>query len=281
MCLGIVLEHRVYPISIIHITVRIVDAFERVPIVWRIARVDRLLVHNHHILSGVQHVRLAGLGLPTVIRIKRNLSLSRLSALGGNQNHTVSGLRTVDSGGSGILQDINAFDIGWVQGRDITAYPVYQIKRRSITHRTQTTDTYLHAFARLTGSRRNVHTRSLALHSLQRAIGVHLRQGLTFYLHRSTGHQFLLLNTVTYYDYFIQGFRILSHYYIQCSLIGNLDFLRLETDVREYQRLAGSYAYGIISVEVGNSAISCPLHLHTNADKRQLVCSRSNNTRNS
>ena len=279
--LGIVLEHRVHPVSIIHIAVRVVDAFERTPVVRRIARINRLFVHNHHIFLCVQHVRLTCLGLPAIVSIKRNLRLACLTALGGYQYHTVGSLCTVDSGRSGIFQHIDAFDIGWIQRGDITAYSINQIQRRSISHRTQTTDTYFHRFARLTRGRRNVHTRRLSLHRLQGAVGIHLRQRLAFHLHRGTGHQFLFLNAVTYYDYFIQSFRIFFHHHIQGFLIGDLNFLGLEPDVREYQRLAGSYTDRIISIEVGNRTIGCSLHLNADADKRQLVSGRSNNTRNS
>ena len=279
--LGIVLEHRVHPVSIIHIAVRVVDAFERTPVVRRIARINRLFVHNHHIFLCVQHVRLTCLGLPAIVSIKRNLRLACLTALGGNQYHTVGSLCTVDSSRCGIFQHIDAFDIGRIQRGDITAYSINQIQRRSISHRTQTTDTYFHRFARLTRGRRNVHTRRLSLHRLQGAVGIHLRQRLAFHLHRGTGHQFLFLHAVTYYDYFFQRLAILVHHNVQGTLVRNFHFLGYETDIREHQRLSGLHRYDVVPVQVGNGSIGCSFHLHADADKRQLVSGRSNNTRNS
>ena len=58
--------------------------------------VDVLLVHQHGIVGSSGHVTLLPCALPTIREIVIDGCLAKLTLLGGNEDYTVSGSRSVD-----------------------------------------------------------------------------------------------------------------------------------------------------------------------------------------
>ena len=163
---GVILEHGVNPIGIIDIAIGVINRFKAAPIINTVATIQRLLIHNGHILPCIQHISFTGYILDAVVSVQRNHRLAFLTRFGSNQHHTISSLRAIDGSRSSVFQDIYTFNVSRVQSRNITAYTINQIQGSGITDSTQTTDSHFHVSSRLTGSRSDVHTRCLPLHSL-------------------------------------------------------------------------------------------------------------------
>ena len=225
LCCGIILEHRIYPIRIIHIAVGIVNRLVLAPIVSRKSAVQGLLIHNGHILFCIQHIGLTSYILYSIISIETYLRFTFAPLLGSNKHYTISTGRTVDSRTSRIFQYIYTFNIGRIQSRNITTHTINQVKRSTISHGTKATDTHFHVSTRLTGSRSNTYTRCLSLHSLQGIGCIHLGYFVTLHLNSGTRHQFLLLDTIAHYNHFIQHFRVLLQHHIDDGRSTYLDFL--------------------------------------------------------
>ena len=108
-------------------------------------------VHNFHILACVQQFRFLGYLLPAIITIIGNLNLTFFSLTGSDQDYTVSSTGTVNRSRSSIFQDIDRFDIRWVQHIDIASgYTVNYIQRCRGTDSTHTTYIYFITFTRHT-----------------------------------------------------------------------------------------------------------------------------------
>ena len=79
------------------------------------AVVDARLVHDHHVLGGIEDFLLPPRVLPAVAAVISNGSLALLAALGRHEDHAVGGAGTVDGCGSRILEDFDGGDVGRVQ----------------------------------------------------------------------------------------------------------------------------------------------------------------------
>ena len=82
-----------------------------------------------------------GRGVHGIIAIIRDLGLTLLAALRGNQHHAGCCAGTVDSTGRGILQYRDTLDIIGVEQRQITLNTVDQDQCRGVVHRRESTDT--------------------------------------------------------------------------------------------------------------------------------------------
>ena len=214
-CNSILVADSLYPVGsfvrTIHIRVVEVFAHNALPIPATFATVETHLIHYLHILLGCQHLWHAIYVSPTYVTIVRYLNLTLLTLLGSYKDNTIGCGRTIDGTRCGILQDVDTLDVGRVQVIDITCYPINNIKRSCVAVGTGTTDRNLKAITRLTGSRLNVNTRSLALQSAKHLCGIHLLNIITLYLDGSTGNELLLLHTITYDNNFIKSLVIGLH----------------------------------------------------------------------
>ena len=91
MCNGVILEHLVHPVGIS------VDALILRPVNGRLAVVDGLLVHDGHILVGIQQVNLASHVLPAEVAVEGDDGASFLTAFSSDEHDTVGRLCAVDS----------------------------------------------------------------------------------------------------------------------------------------------------------------------------------------
>ena len=181
---------------------------KRSPIHRRHAWVETGFIHNTHILWCIEHTVFATYRLPTGKTIIADSASTFLTTFSSNQHYTIGSLRTINSSRSCIFQYIDTFNISRIQSRNVATHTIDKIERLRIAHRTQSTNGYTHAGTRLSGSRDDVHTGCLSLQSRERVRRVQFGNVFTLHLNRSTGYQLLLLNTVTYHDYFIQHFGI-------------------------------------------------------------------------
>ena len=214
-CNGIFVADSLYPVGsfvrTIHIRVVEVFAHNALPIVATFTTVETHLIHYLHILLGIQHLWHAIYVSPTYVGIVRYLDLTLFTLLGSYQDNTIGSGRTIDGTGCGILQNVDTLDVGRVQVVDITCYTINNIKRSCVAVGTGTTDRNLKAITRLTGSRLNVNTRSLALQSAEHLCGIHLLNIITLYLNGRTGNELLLLNTITYDNNFFESLVVCLH----------------------------------------------------------------------
>ena len=179
------------------------------PIIHCLTFIKQDFILHCHILPCIQQIRHFINILPTYITIIGDFKFTHPTLFGSNQNYTIGGTRTIDSSRSSIFQDIYTLNISWIQSIDITTcHTINYIKGSRITDSTQTTDIYLKTFTRLTIVGSNIHTRCLALQGAQSTCCIQFSNIFAFHLYSSPRYQFLLLYTVTHYDYFIQQFRI-------------------------------------------------------------------------
>ena len=214
-CNGILVADSLYPVGsfvrTIHIRVVEVFAHNALPIVATFTTVETHLIHYLHILLGIQHLWHAIYIRPTNVAIVRYLDLALLTLLGSNKDNTIGCGRTIDGTGCGILQNVDTLDVGRVQVVDITCYTINNIKRSCVAVGTGTTDRNLKAITRLTGSRLNVNTRSLALQSAEHLCGIHLLNIITLHFDSRTCDEFFLLNTITYDNNLIKSLVVCLH----------------------------------------------------------------------
>ena len=114
--LCIVLKHRTYPISINQVTISIINTLERRPIIGLTARIDTFLIHNSHVLLRIKQFSFSSNSLPTLIGIKTDFCTTSLTTLCCDKNNTIGSLSTINSSRSGVLQDIDTLNVGWIQG---------------------------------------------------------------------------------------------------------------------------------------------------------------------
>ena len=208
------------------------------------------------------------------------MNLTSLTLLGGHQDHTVSSTGAIDGCRSSILQHVDALDVARIQTIQTiicstTGDSVNHEQWGTGTHGTHTTDVHLKALSRLSRCLCNVHTRSAGLHSAQSIGGVQLGDIITLHLNGSTGHQFLLLGTVTYDNHFLQDGIVILHRNLEVVLVTNLDFLSLETDERYDDRCTRLHIEREVTVKVGNSTIRGTLFHYAGSDDGTLSIDHS------
>ena len=119
------------------------------------------------ILLGVEQLRLYCHARYVVLEIVCDCSFSLRAFFGGDEYNAVTCLRTVDGGGSSVLQDLHALDAVRINGADILHQKaVHDIKRVGGSVRSDTADADRRHCARLGGSGDQGHARGLTLESL-------------------------------------------------------------------------------------------------------------------
>ena len=275
-CNGILVTDSLYPVGsfvrTIHIRVVEVFAHNALPIPATFATVETHLIHYLHILLGSQHLWHTIYVSPTYVGIVRYLDLTLLTLLGSYEDNTIGCGRTVDGTGCGILQNVDTLYVGRVQVVDITCYTINNIKRSCVAVGTGTTDRNLKAITRLTGSRLNVNTRSLALQSAQHLCGIHLLNIITLHLNGRTGNELFLLNTITYDNNFFESLVVCLHCDVKIRLITYNDFLLLVTDISNNNSSTRLHVQGEVTIQVGNCTISGITFLYYTCTDDRTFC---------
>ena len=181
-----------------------------------------------------------------------------LSTLGGDEDNSVGGTRTVDSGRGSVFQYGDAFDVVGVHVVHAPFDAVYEYKRGVCIESAVTT----HADGGtvrtgLSRTLRHVHTCRKS-----REGGRDAHDGAAFRLvgkvdgRHGAGQVHFLLCAVTYHYYFIQHFRFYFHLYIEFGAPVQQKGSRLITNVTERNgRFGRSCFQGIMSAQVGQYTI--------------------------
>ena len=238
------------------------------PVVSGFARIVFGKIHHLHIFLGSQHLRQTIDVGPAEVGIVAHLQLAGLALLGGHDDHTVGGGRTIDGARGGVLQHIDALDVGGVDVVDIaTRHAVDDVERSRVAVGAGTANRHLETITWLTRRRLDGHTRRLALERAESLSGVELLNVLALDLDCGTSDEFLLLNTITGYHHFVQFRSLVFEADVDCRLTREGNFLRVETDERENDHIALSCVELILTVEIGNCTVGCPFD--NNVDTRQ------------
>ena len=263
MC--VVLEHLVHPVGVVDLSGRrvcdaprgdvAVGVFLRIvalPVVGLAAGVDILLVHDGHILLGIEHLHLVDGFLPTLVSVEADHGTAVLTALRGDEHHAVGRLRTIDGGRGSVLQHVDALDVGRIERSDVAADAVYNIKRRRGTGGADTTDIDLESLTGLSRLRDDGHAGGLPLQCLQRIGGVELGHVVALDLKGGAGDEFFLLHTVADDHDIVERvglFGKLNGKVVAC----HLHFLLHKTNVGDEKRLTVIGLQGEVSVEIRHS----------------------------
>ena len=262
---GIALEHLIDPVGVVdlsccricdtpggHIAVCVFLCVILRPVISLSSRIDVLLVHDGHVLLGIEHIDLVDGVLPTAIAVEADRGTAVLATLGGDEHNAVGRLSTVDGCRGCVLQNIDALDISRVERSDVAAHTIYNIKRRGGTGGADTTDVDFQSLTRLSRLRDDGHTRGLTLQGLQRIGGVELGHIVALDLKGSAGDELFLLYTVADDHDIVERvglFGKLNGEVVAC----HLHFLLHKTNVGDEKRLTVIGLQGEVSVEIRHS----------------------------
>ena len=191
--------------------------------------------------------------------------------LGGDQHHTVTGLRTVDGGGSGVLEDLHALDVVRIELRDVAhAQTVDHIKRVGGGVGTVTADTHRGFGTRRTGEGDELDTGGLALEG-----ALDIRNGTVLDvcgldLGDGAGHVALALHTVTDDHRLRQHVRLRFHGQVDHGLVGG-DDLRRVADEGEFEIRARGDGQGVLTIDIRGDTVGSALLHHGNANHGEIL----------
>ena len=181
------------------------------PVVGRLSGVECNDVLDLLVLICIEEVgHLVNVG-KTKAAVVRYLYFARLALLGGDEDDAISGARTVDGAGCGVLQYVDPFDVCGVERIDVAAgNTVNYVDRSCGTIGTRATDANLETVAGLTRIGLDVDAGRLALERTEHLGGVHLLDVVTLDFHGGTGDQFFLLDAIADYDHFVEFLIVLA-----------------------------------------------------------------------
>ena len=221
---------------VIHVDVLIVS--EVVGVGGNLLRIVAVLQQGELILpcgivASADDVDLLGHLLPGVVGIVADLGLAFLTALGGDEDYTISTTRTVDGGGGCILQDGDVLN---VVGRDVAdtvnGEAIDDVERVvRLGDGATSTHADLHLCIGRTLSGGDLHTRHLTREGLGSVCHGHCLQHIAVDGSYGTRKVFFLHRAVTDDHHVVQTCGLVVEHYIYIALVGNVDSLRLHTYV--------------------------------------------------
>ena len=164
------------------------------------------------IFLGTEDIGLLAQGLHREAAVVGDMGRAFLTGLGGDEHDTVTGLRTVDGGGGGVLQDLDGLDHGRIQILDVVHLQTIDDEERSDVAGVGgvTADTDVSALARSTGGVDDLDTGGLALQGGGGVGGGTVLQVLGTDRCHGAGQVALALDAVTDDDGLIQEFSVLD-----------------------------------------------------------------------
>ncbi|OPZ14845.1 MAG: hypothetical protein BWZ06_00678 [Bacteroidetes bacterium ADurb.BinA261] len=168
------------------------------------------IVYQGHVLLRIGGAHPVGDGiLYTDIPVVRYLCLPGFALFGGHQQHPVGCTGAVDRSRGGILQDVDRLDVAGIERIDrSTRHPVDHVEGFIARGGSETTYVNLVVLTHLSRALGDVYTRGVTLQGAQHARGILFLNLVTLHLDRGTGHQLLLLYTISYNHQFLQCFCI-------------------------------------------------------------------------
>ena len=201
---SVVVEHFLLPVGALSIAPRVfVDRGG--------AAVEEAFVDHHGVLGGVEDLTLAPGAGGSVREIIGNARGTLVALLGGYEDDSVGRTGSVDCAGGGVLEDLDALDIGRVEEVDTAfdGHSVHDIERVGIVDGTGTADADAGRFARLSGICRDVDAGCEALEGRIDADGSGLGEVFGGNLGDGGRHDALFLYAVADNDYVVEHFSVL------------------------------------------------------------------------
>ena len=237
------------------------------------AVVDAGLVHDHHVLGGVEHFLLSPRVLPSIAAIIGNGGLALLAAARGHENYTVGRAGTVDSRGSGVFQDFHGSDVGRVQIVDasVNRHAVHDVERIGIVDGADAADLDLGTGTRLAGGLRDLYAGDLALEGVVDRRCAHRVEGFAVHFGDGCGHDALLLDTVADDHGLFQHLGVILKDDAEFAGRRSGHVLAPVADAGHFQGSTLRRAEGESSVHVGHGAVGRAALHYKSADNR-LPC---------
>ena len=237
----------------------------------RVVVVEHLVVHLH-VTGHAHHLGLHGRDLPAHLAVVGEVDLLPGTALGGDQDDTGGGLRTVDRGGCGILQHRDALHVVGIDVVDVVAgASVDDDQRVVVAHGGDTADLERSGRSRGAAVTRDEQTRHRTLQ--RRREGGRLARGQLVALdggHR-TREVLLLDRTVTDDDHFVHEFRILAEDDVQRRLAVEEAFVRLVSHVGEDERRTLLRTDRVTTLLIGGRAVVAALFEDGDSEQRRSI----------
>ena len=177
------------------------------------------------------------------------------TALGGDQDDTVTGLRTVDGGGGGILQDLHGFNHGRIQIVDLVHLQTVHDEERSQARtgvRRDTADADGGTLTRRTGIVEDLDTGGLTLEGGCGIGGGAVHQFLGADGCHGTGQVALALNTVTDDHRLLDELVVFDEDKVDFVLVADGNHLAGVADARHLDVGSGRNVQTVRTVQIGN-----------------------------
>ena len=242
------------------------------------AGVDQSLIHHRGILRSVENVALLPFALPAIREVVVDAGLTELTALGGDEHHTVGSTRTVDGARGSILQHLHALNVGGVDHvkAALNRHTVDDIQRVGVVDGSHTTDADAGGGTRLTTCRGHRDTGSQTLQGVVETQRGSLLQVLSIDLGDRRCHDALLLNTVTHDHHLVQALLVFLQRNLQVLTACN--FLRRIANVGDDEARACVSLEVEVTVNIGNRTTRCAF-LHDGGTNHRLTCDVNNSSR--
>ena len=260
-------EHFLEPVGVgvVHETILARCGVEAVTAGQRCVGVGAGLTQILAVLVGIHHV-VGVAGYPVYAEVAFVVDLQGLvflTVLGGDDDHTVSGTRTVDGTCRCVFEHLNGFNVVRREVADggSHGHTVDNVERSGAAERTDTTNAHRGVGTGLTVGG-DLHTRHLTFEhggdvgvgNAFQLLGVHNRY--------RTGEVGLLLSTVTHHNHLVEHVVVgcqLNLAKVGAAVHGHFHFL--VTDVADNKGAVAGNIYREVTIEVGNNSRLRALHL--------------------
>ena len=236
-------KHGVIPVVVLAVPVPAGDDF--------VGKVAESLLH-FNITGRIQEFALLAQHLSRHLEVVGNGRVAVLALLGRDEHDTVTGLCTVDGGGSGVLQDLHGLDHGRVEVLDVVnLQTVHDEEGSEVTGVGGiTADADLRLGTRSTGVVEDLHTCGLALEG-----GGGIRGGTVLEVFRTdrshgTGQVALTLDTVADDHGLLEELGVFFENEVENTLLADGNGLRRITDAGNGKGGSGRDAEGEITVSI-------------------------------
>ena len=198
------------------------------------AVVHRCLPEGAAPLAGVHRLNLVRIERGGYASVEIHLDFAVLALLGGDDDDTVGGTRTIDRGRGGILEHLDALDVIAVQlvHTGLRGHSVDDVERVVVVQSSHTAYAHRGGTARITVGL-DVHARHAALQGLHRVVLVLLGHLVDTHRGDGTCQVGLALGGVACHHHFLQHLVVGQQFHLHAVLGGQL--LRLVADVGNHQ----------------------------------------------
>ena len=227
-------------------------------------RLPKLINMVHRPIASILIIGRGGGLLPTKTATIAHLyglahrALCGFTRLSGDQNHTESGARTINSRCRSILHHGDRLNVIRIQPRQIariTCHAIDDHQRVGIVNRIDTT--YIDSTSRPWFSCRGgyIDTRYRALQHVGDRMRQTVFQFLAIHRSHSSREVHTLLRAIAYHNHLIQHLTIIVHNDVQRRAAIPFDYLSLITHITKNKLCLGSYFQSEIAIHISNRAM--------------------------